>query len=112
MKRILEKATSPLGAFIAGFAVCLFELPCTGGPYLFVLGLLAEKTTQMTAIPLLMYYNVVFVLPLLVITLLFYFGQSKIEQMQDWKDRNLRNLHLVAGLIMCAMGIAVIMGLA
>lgn len=43
LKRLLGAITSPLGAFAAGFLVCLFELPCTGGPYLFILGLLATR---------------------------------------------------------------------
>jgi len=110
LKGILDRAMSPIGAFIAGFVVCLFELPCTGGPYLFVLGLLAEKTTRNAAIPLLLYYNVVFVLPLLIITGLFYFGYRKIGEMQKWKDLNVKRLHLAAGLIMLALGLWVLFG--
>jgi cytochrome c biogenesis protein CcdA len=49
--------TSPFGAFIMGFAVCLFELPCTGGPYIVILGLLAERTTMIASIPILLLYN-------------------------------------------------------
>ncbi|MBN3037724.1 MAG: hypothetical protein JW834_04745 [Candidatus Diapherotrites archaeon] len=110
LKAILEKATTPIGAFLAGFVVCLFELPCTGGPYLFILGLLAEKSTRDAAIPLLLYYNVVFVVPLLVINGLFYFGYKRIEEMQKWKDERIRHLHLVAGLVMLALGLWVILG--
>ncbi|HLD39383.1 MAG TPA: hypothetical protein VJB05_03665, partial [archaeon] len=66
LKALLSKATTPLGAFIMGFAICLFELPCTGGPYIFILGLLAQTTTQAAAIPLLIIYNFFFILPLLI----------------------------------------------
>lgn len=110
VKKILDGVTNPIGAFIAGFLVLLFELPCTGGPYLFVLGLLADTTTRDAALPLLFYYNLVFVVPLLIITAFFYFGYKRIEEMQKWKDQNIRRLHLVAGLIMLALGIWVILG--
>lgn len=110
LKKILENVTSPLGAFLSGFVVCLFELPCTGGPYLFILGLLAEESTRDAAIPLLAYYNLIFVLPMLMITGSFYFGYKKIEEMQKWKDKKIRHLHLVAGIIMMVLGLWVLLG--
>ena len=110
VKRLLEKVTTPLGAFLTGFVICLFELPCTGGPYLFILGLLAERTTYLTAISLLLYYNLFFVLPLLIITGLVYKGMET-KEIDQWKKRNIRRIHLITGIAMIALGIAVIMGL-
>lgn len=111
LKKLLKHVTSPAGAFLMGFVVCLFELPCTGGPYLFVLGLLAEKATQLVAIPTLLLYNLFFVLPLVLITLLIFLGRTNVEKATQWKDRNLRNLHLIAGIIMLALGIIVVSGI-
>jgi len=111
LKGLLQGVTSPAGAFLMGFAVCLFELPCTGGPYLFMTGLLAQQVTQAIAIPVLLYYNVIFVLPLIAIIAALYFGMSKIEEMEKWRTEKIRVLHLVAGLIMVALGIAVAMRL-
>lgn len=111
LKGLLGKVTSPLGGFLMGFLVCFFELPCTGGPYLFVLGLLAERTTQLAAIPILLLYNLVFILPLIVITLILYFGYSSVEKTNEWKDRNIRMLHLIAGIVMLALGLLVVFGL-
>jgi len=111
LKGMLNKATSPLGAFAMGFIVCLFELPCTGGPYLFILGLLAEKSTWLAAVPVLLLYNVFFVIPLVVITLLIYFGLTNVEKADKWKERNLRMLHLVAGIVMTALGLLVVLGI-
>jgi len=108
LKHVLDKVTSPLGAFFAGFLVCLFELPCTGGPYIFILGLLAEKTTRLAAIPILLLYNLFFVLPLLVITLLIYVGFTNIEKATEWKERNIRILHLIAGILMLVLGLLVV----
>ncbi len=110
LKKLLQKVTTPLGAFLIGFVVCLFELPCTGGPYIFILGLLAEKTTQLLAIPVLLLYNLFFILPLIIITLLVYFGFTNIDKATKWKDRNIRRLHLVAGIIMLILGFIVVFG--
>jgi cytochrome c biogenesis protein CcdA len=107
LKDIIYKATSPLGAFLVGFVVVLFELPCTGGPYFFVLGLLAKNLTLAGAVPYLILYNVFFVLPLLLILGLVFWGYSTVERVAVWKDRNVRVLHLIAGIVLTALGLAV-----
>lgn len=63
----IQKATQPLIAFGIGVIVSFFELPCTGGPYLFALGLLKGEVLTSSTIFSLMYYNLLFVLPLLII---------------------------------------------
>ena len=110
LKDMLGKVTSPLGAFLIGFVVCLFELPCTGGPYFVILGLLADKMTMIASIPILLLYNFVFVLPLIVITFMIYFGFANVENTTKWKDKNLRILHLIAGLIMLILGVLITFG--
>ncbi len=111
LQRLLRSVTSPIGAFFMGFLVCLFELPCTGGPYIFVLGLLAEKTTRLIATPILLIYNLFFILPLIIITLFVFWGFTTVEKAKAWKERNIKLLHLIAGLIMIALGIIVMSGL-
>jgi len=105
LKRVLGAVTSPLGAFAAGFLVCLFELPCTGGPYIFILGLLADRNTRTEAAFLLLYYNFIFVLPLIIINCLVFFGISRLDKVESWKDKYIRHLHLVAGLVLITLGV-------
>ena len=107
LKDIIYKATSPLGAFLVGFVVVLFELPCTGGPYFFVLGLLAKSLTLAGAVPYLLLYNVFFVLPLLLILALVFWGYSTVGKAAEWKERNTRILHLIAGLVLTLLGVLV-----
>lgn len=107
LKDIIFKASSPLGAFLVGFVVVLFELPCTGGPYFFVLGLLAESLTLGGAVPYLLLYNVFFVLPLLLIMGLVFWGYFTVEKAAQWKERNTRLLHLIAGIVLTLLGILV-----
>jgi len=109
LKSMLRGVTSPIGAFLIGFAVTLFELPCTGGPYFVVLGLLSVHKSLSSIIPILLYYNFFFVLPLLVITALIYFGLSTVEEAGQWKDKNIRGLHLVAGLILAGLGLWILL---
>jgi len=109
LKKMLGKVTSPLGAFLIGFVICLFELPCTGGPYIVILGLLAERTTQVAAIPILLIYNLFFVLPLLLITFLMHFGFATVEKTNEWKEKNIRKLHLITGVVMLILGALVVL---
>jgi cytochrome c biogenesis protein CcdA len=105
LKEMLGKATNPAAAFLIGIVVTLFELPCTGGPYLFVLGLLSQNLSWVKVVPILLYYNLVFVLPLIFLSGLIYFGYSSIDGTNAWKERNIRMLHLVAGIVMVILGI-------
>ncbi len=89
VKLIIQKITSPLGAFLIGFIVTLFLLPCTMGPYIVASGLLAELGV-LKSIPWLLYYNLIFILPMLAITFIVYFGLSQVEDVNGWKERNIK----------------------
>lgn len=89
-----------MAAFLGVFVV-LIELPCTGAPYLAVLGMLAAGEYA-RAIPLLLLYNLVFILPLLVIIGLAYVGR-KLEQIKAWKEKRKRWMRLVMGLFLLAL---------
>ena len=109
MKSLIRSITSPFGAFVIGFLISLFLLPCTSGPYIVILGMLAEKSTQGQAFWLLVFYNAIFVLPMLIITAAVYLGFSP-EKAEALRQQKLRVLHLIAGLILIAMGIVILLG--
>lgn len=109
VKKIIDKITSPLGAFIIGFLVTLFLLPCTIGPYIVASGLLAELGI-LNALPWLIYYNIIFVLPMLAITFIIYLGLARIQDVSGWKERNIKRLHLAAGVLLFLVGLALLMG--
>jgi len=104
LMKMLKGVTSPFGAFVMGFVVVCFELPCTGGPYLFILGQLANSATRLQAVPLLLYYNFVFVLPLIVISLLLYSNIFSVGKAREWNEKNKRLLRVVGGFTMIALG--------
>ena len=109
VKKTIDKITSPSGAFIIGFIVTLFLLPCTIGPYIIASGLLAELGF-LGALPWLIYYNFLFVIPMLVIVGLVYYGFTRVEDVSGWKERNIRKLHLIAGMLLFLVGLALILG--
>jgi cytochrome c biogenesis protein CcdA len=104
LKELIKSITSPIVAFFIGFAVSLILLPCTSGPYIVILGLLAHSETMVKAIAYLLLYNVIFVSPMLAITILVYRG-LKPEKLEKVRQKNLRLLHLIAGLILLALGV-------
>lgn len=103
MKKLLKSATSPWGAFLVGFAVSLFELPCTGGPYIVILGLLAKEVTRSTGILYLLLYNLVFVAPLIILSFIIYKGLSSTETLEKIRQEKIKVLHLIAGILMLAI---------
>jgi cytochrome c biogenesis protein CcdA len=109
VKKLTNKITSPKGAFIIGLFVTLFLLPCTIGPYVIVSGLLAE-IGFLAALPLLIYYNILFVIPMLIIIFLVYWGFAKIDEVSGWKERNIKRLHLVAGILLFLVGLTILFG--
>lgn len=85
-----------------GIFVVLVELPCTGAPYLAVLGLLS-KGDYSTAVPLLLLYNFVFIIPLLIVIGIAYAGTAS-EKLEAWRQENRGLMRLVVGLFLLALG--------
>ncbi len=108
-KLVINKITSPLGAFVIGFLVTLFLLPCTIGPYVIASGLLSELGF-LKALPWLLYYNFLFILPMAVIVGLVYYGFSRVQDISGWKERNIRKLHLIAGILLFSVGFSLLVG--
>jgi cytochrome c biogenesis protein CcdA/glutaredoxin len=98
-----ERASVVVGAFVAGVAVSAFLLPCTSGPYFVAGGILADLPWS-RSLPLLAAYNVVFVLPMVAVTAVIAGGFVSVERISDWREENVERLHLVAGLVLLAIG--------
>lgn len=103
----MAKNVSVPGAIILGFFVSAVELPCTGGPYL-AITLLLSKSFNLKAVLLLLIYNFIFVLPLLVILLLVFFG-TKVQAIKRWKQDKRKWMRLFIGLILIALGVLLIL---
>jgi len=93
---------------LLGIFVVLVELPCTGAPYFAILALLS-KGVYADAIPYLLLYNFIFVLPLLVVIAIAYFGKG--ESMEEWRKRHRGTMRLGIGLFLIALGMYMIYSL-
>lgn len=111
LKRITQGITSVPGAFLAGFLISLFLLPCTSGPYIVILGLLATTATRASAFGWLLLYNAIFILPMIAITLAIYGGLTTAQRVESWRGQHLRTLHLVTGTIILLLGLGMLASL-
>jgi cytochrome c biogenesis protein CcdA/glutaredoxin len=111
MQRILGGVTSVPGAFVIGFVVSLFLLPCTSGPYVVILGLLARSAARSEAMLWLLLYNAIFVLPMLAITGAVTLGLTTLDDVEVWRTGHIRRLHLAAGIVLLALGAGMLVAL-
>lgn len=102
-KKINEYATKITfpGLLFLGAFVAAVELPCTGGPYLAIILLLSQHF-DLTAFGLLILYNLIFVLPLVVIVIIFLIG-ARISSIKMWKQKYRAHMRLVTGLLLIGL---------
>lgn len=110
VQQIIAKITSPIGAFGLGMFVTLFLLPCTIGPYIILGGMLSYGEFA-GALPYLTLYNLIFIIPMVVIILLVFFGSKSIKQVTEWREKNVKIMHLIIGIIFMLLGASMIFGL-
>ena len=97
MENVSTSTVVMLGVFVAAV-----ELPCTGGPYLAVT-LILSQSFNFAAFLLLVIYNIIFVMPLVVILLLVKLG-SKVQNVQKWKQKTKAYMRFATGLILIGLG--------
>ncbi len=86
-----------LGAFVAGV-----ELPCTGAPYIAIITLLSLNF-NFQAFLLLILYNIIFVLPLIIILVLVA-GGMQLHLVKAWKQEARGTMRLAIGLLLVGLG--------
>lgn len=99
----MDDLTTPM-AILLGIFVAAVELPCTGGPYLAILTIISQQGINMTAYGMMALYNLIFVIPLIIIVALSYLGSYKVSEMKEWKHMNKARMRLAAGLLMVSLG--------
>jgi cytochrome c biogenesis protein CcdA len=110
MKKLIKKATSPAWWFIIWLIVSLFLLPCTSGPYLTVLWYLATENNsiQLWWYIYLIIYNIIFVLPMIIITIMISFWYIWIATLMEIKEEKTELIHLIVWILMLWLGSYVI----
>lgn len=101
-----HRASVP-AAIVLGFLVGAFEFPCTGGVYFAITALLARETNFLGGFLYLLLYNLMFILPLIVIYLLAT-NRLVIEKMVFWQEQKTNLFKLATGLLMLALGMVIL----
>jgi cytochrome c biogenesis protein CcdA len=100
--QLIHTASMP-GALGLGLLVGATEFPCTGGPYLFVLGLLHDRATFWQGFGYLVLYNIIFVAPLVVI--LWLASDSKLNStIESWKKKYTTRAEIVSSVLLILLG--------
>lgn len=105
ISEMIQKS-SITAAFIVGIIVGICSFGCTAGIYLSVISLLLMKATYLKGFIYLILYNVMFIVPLLII--LFAASNEKVvNKMEQWEVSEKRYIRLVSGIVMILSAILI-----
>lgn len=96
-------------AFVLGILAGILGFACTGGIYIGILSLMGKEMTVMSGLPWLALYNVVYILPLLLITILFAYGIST-ERADSIRTKYKRALRMAIGVVLVVLGAVILLG--
>lgn len=110
MQDLIYKVSSPRWAFAVGILVSLFLLPCSSGPYFTILWYMSSQAKDLNLrwYIYLIVYNLIFVLPMLIISILVWFGYSSVDKLAKIKHEKTKLIHLIVGVLMLWLGIYVL----
>ncbi|MHA2054863.1 MAG: cytochrome c biogenesis CcdA family protein [Candidatus Hodarchaeales archaeon] len=106
IKGAMDKTTLP-STMVLGILVGLCTFPCSGGIYVATIGLLSIKSTYLTGLLYLIIYNLMFIIPLIII-LGFSNNRSLTKKFSKWHRNNRRSMNLIIGTIMILLGIIIL----
>ena len=104
---LIKQATLPT-TMLAGLLVGLCTFPCSGGIYVSIITLLNAKTTLAWGVSYLALYNIMFVLPLIVILLLVS-NRMAAKTWARWEREQSLKIRLWYGVIMVSLGVAMLL---
>lgn len=104
---LMEKGSLPT-AFLLGTLVGICEFPCSGGPYVMILGLLHDNAAYLRGLIYLVAYNLIFVLPLVVI-LLIASDKNLLGKVQEWQQKERRGMRFWSGIAMIALAVIILL---
>jgi len=105
MAELMKSASVP-AIFALGALVGLCEFPCTGGPYVTVLGLLHDQKTHFQGLGYLILYNLIFILPLLIM-LMIASSKELFGRVKNWQKGENTNMRLYGGIAMILLGLVI-----
>jgi cytochrome c biogenesis protein CcdA len=99
-----------IGAIATGFLVTLLEAVCTGQVYLPTIILMTRQDgLKVTGWIWLVFYNFLFVLPLLIVMVLAFFG-LRWDRLAKTTRKHLSGIKIALGVLLCSLGGFLIIG--
>jgi len=114
IKKVIEKniyKATIISILIIGVLISIFEVTCSGAVYFGILSIISRTGMTLNSVLILLLYNFIFILPLLVILLVFYFGIPARKVQMIFRHRNRRVYRLILGFILVLLGIYLIVWL-
>lgn len=101
----LGGASLVIGSIITGFLVTLLEAICTGQMYVpYIVAMTRQDSLRLRGLSYLAFYNFLFVLPLLIVMVLAYFG-LKWNVLAKKTQQNMVVLKITLGLVMTGLAV-------
>lgn len=99
----LKKGTVP-SVIVAGILVSAFELPCTGQVYLAILSMLSSGDLKTQGYAYLFIYNIIFVLPLVIILFVTAWGFD-VKRLDTMRKSTRMHIKIAMGIVMLLLGL-------
>jgi cytochrome c biogenesis protein CcdA/thiol-disulfide isomerase/thioredoxin len=110
VKPLVKKASVPAVALL-GAIIAFFEAPCSASIYYAVIEMLRSHTATIgTALPYILIYNLMFVMPLIILFFLVYTGKN-VAQAERWRLSHRKWMKLAIGTILVLFALAVFFNL-
>lgn len=107
LTKYVERASVP-STIILGVLVTLFEMPCSLPLYVGSVSIMHDNLGLVKIILYLLIYNLLFILPLVIIWLLV-IGGRRIAELKEWQETKMRLLKLIMGIALVVMGIVLVL---
>lgn len=104
----IEQMTIPV-ACILGFLAGILELPCTGGIYISILDMISFRVNMAQGLIYLILYNLAFIIPLLIITGLVFWGKSG-HQGEEREPEQRRGIGIFMGILLFIFALLILSG--
>jgi len=105
--KVVHKGSVP-AALLLGVLVGMFEFPCTGGPYLFVLSLLHDQARFWSGFWYLITYNLIFVSPLIVILALAS-SRTALDKVERIRKLETKRGRIILDAALLAIGLVILL---
>jgi cytochrome c biogenesis protein CcdA len=99
----VHRATMP-AALVLGILVGICVFPCSGAIYVAIIGMLSLNATFFQAIIYLVLYNIMFVLPLIIL-LIAASNKRVTKKMSEWERSQTGKMKLLSGIVMVVLGL-------